>query len=163
MELFSLGVSMVPEKRLSVFPAVQASDLSNSWDIHDIEKRGSASVAEHGPLHVSGLDLAPDLLDLAIGTDQGLRDVQRLAIVLGEAELDRDLVLFGCGAEELHLGGIDLEGVCNVFLDGFEINCTLPDIRVLIEFFSTVCNFYAFFNLPYPVRVAWDEALGESD
>lgn len=85
MELPSLGVTIVSKKRLSVFPAVQASDLSNSRDIYNVEKRGPASIAEHGSLYVSRLDLAPDLLDLTIGTDQGLRDVQRMAVVLREA------------------------------------------------------------------------------
>lgn len=72
-------------------------------------------------------------------------------------------MFFGCGADELHLGGIDLEGICDVFLDGFEINCALPDMRVLIEFFFYGLQVYAFFNLPYLVRVAWDKVLREPD
>ena len=37
MEFFSLGVGMMPEERLGVFPAIETADFANAWNIDYVQ------------------------------------------------------------------------------------------------------------------------------
>lgn len=56
-KLLSLGISMVFEQRLRVFPARQSTDSTDGSVCHGIETLGRR-VSEYGSLHVHSLDLA---------------------------------------------------------------------------------------------------------
>lgn len=87
------------------------------------------------------LGLAARVLDLSVSADHGGGDVEGAAVVFRESEVDGDVVLLSGLTDELHLGGVDLKGIVNVLADAFEVDGLFPD----------------------EVRVAWDEALGETD
>lgn len=126
VEFFPLGMSVVSEQRLRVLPTVEATDFADARDVVNVQKRGSTPIPKHCPLLVRRLGLASLVLDLTVRADERGRDVEGATVVLGEAEADGDVVLFGGLADEPHLSRVDLEGVVDVLSDALEVDRSFP-------------------------------------
>lgn len=92
-----------------------------------IVARGApGGVTENRALHVGGLHLAAVDLNLAVGADEGLGDVQGVVVVLGEAQRDGDGVLAGAGPDRVHLGRGHPERVLDVLDVDVEVHRAAP-------------------------------------
>lgn len=72
------------------------------------------------------LNFAPVHLDLSIAADNGLREIERVVVVFGVAEDNRNVVGRGALANRVHLGGVPAERVFHILGDHFEVDWTLP-------------------------------------
>lgn len=89
--------------------------------------RGAPSgVTEDCTLHVGGLHLAAVDLDLAVGADERLGDIQGVVVVLGEAQRDSDGVLARAGSNGVHLGRGHPERVLDVLDVDVEVHRAAP-------------------------------------
>lgn len=80
--LFVLKASVVFQKGLGVFPACQRSNSTNTSDINNVLERAAGAIAKDGPLHMSRFELATPHLDLSICTNQDLRNIQGIVVIL---------------------------------------------------------------------------------
>jgi hypothetical protein len=127
MNLLTLRESIELEQRLDVLPASEASDFTDFRDVDDGSQALAAGcVAEDRSLHVRGFHLAALHRHLAGGRDRGLGDVDALAVALGEAERDCDLVLGGGGLDDGELGAVESEAVLDVLDAEVEVDGAAP-------------------------------------
>jgi hypothetical protein len=116
----ALGDAVVLEQRLGVLPAGEAADLDLAVlgakvDLDDAVEVGAAAVAKDGALHVGGLDLLAAQDELALGRDNGLGDVDAVAVRLArEAEDDADGVFLGRGLDGGHGLALEINRVVDV-------------------------------------------------
>lgn len=83
MNLLALGVRVVPQQRLRVFPARQPAHFPNARLVNNVEKRSAAAFAVDRTFDMRRLDFPPMHLDLPILSNERLRQVQRIVVVLG--------------------------------------------------------------------------------
>jgi len=102
MERLPLCNGVVFEKWLDVLPASKLSHVSKSGRDH-VDQAVPSGVAKNRPFHVCGHDLPPVHEHLARIADGGLCYVERIVVVLREAEGNSDLVLAGRILDQLHL------------------------------------------------------------
>lgn len=107
------------------------SNLTNTRLIGNVEERSTATVPVNGAFNVSGLDLAPVHLDLAVFPDERLRQVERMVVIFRVPKHDGDLVLSRTCTDLLHLWTIAAQRVAHVLLDHLEINGALPTRQAL--------------------------------
>ncbi len=80
------------EERVHVLPAVQLADTANlGVGYGDEGVAGTIPVYEF--LYMGGLDLSAMIDDVAIGIDQGLGEIQRGVVNLGESQGNIDLIV----------------------------------------------------------------------
>lgn len=142
VHLFVLRVRVVFEQGLEVLPAIEHADLAQLGVGHRLQ--GVARrVAEHGPLEVRRLDLAPVEDHVALVVDQDLGEIERAGHPLAEAQHDVHLVHGRGLADPKHFAPVCGHAVLHVLLHERDVLavCTPPD----------------------EVRVAWDPELGKSD
>ena len=102
MERLPLCYGVVFEQWLDMLPASQLSHVSERRRNH-VHQAIPSGVAEYRPFHVCGHDLPPVHEDFARIADGGLCYVERIVVVLREAEGNSDLVLAGRILDQLHL------------------------------------------------------------
>lgn len=126
MDLFTLGVSVIAQERLRVFPARQRAHFANTRLVDDIQERSTTAIAVDRALSVCGLDLAAVHLDFAVFADEGLREVQRVVVVFGVPQADGDLVRCCAFADLVHFCRVAAERVLHVLAYHVEVDGALP-------------------------------------
>jgi len=109
-----------------MLPAREGTNPSNlRWN--DIDQAGTGPVSEDGPFHMSRLDLPAFHFDFPIRSNSTLRDVNRIAIILGKTEANDDLVLSRALANCLHFDRINDQRVLHIFHTKVKIDQASPD------------------------------------
>lgn len=121
VNLLSLGISMVFEQRLRVFPARQSTDSADGSVCHGVETL-SRRVSKDSSLHVRSLDLASRGENLATRVDDRLRDIERVMAIFGESQNDDDLVLGRAVLNPPHLRRVDFKRIQDVLRMELGIN-----------------------------------------
>ena len=126
MNFLSLRDRLILQQWLNMLPARQGADPSNLRGNH-VDQAGTGPISEDGPFHVSWLDLPAFHLDLSISSNSTLRNVYRIAIVLGKAEANDDLVLSCALADRFHFDGINDQRVLHILHAEIEIDQASPE------------------------------------
>lgn len=103
VNILPLRGRVILEQRLTVLPAREAADALAQLGVGDVDETVPRGVAEDGALHVCGFQLAAGRQQLAVGVDDGLRDVHRVVVVLGETQRHDDAVLRRARLDRPHL------------------------------------------------------------
>ncbi|EWS53747.1 hypothetical protein X551_03450 [Methylibium sp. T29] len=93
VHLLVLRVHRVLRQRLQMLPAAQRADASERGVVH--AEVAAVALAEHGALHVRGLELAAPRHRAALGVDDPLAHVEAAAGLLAVAHHDHDGVVAG--------------------------------------------------------------------
>ena len=120
--------SVILQQRLDMFPAGQGSDAPYRR-VDDVGQARPGGVPEDGPLHMRRLHLPPYHLNGAVRPDGACGDIQRVVVVLGEAEGHSDLVAGYARADGLHFGRVAPQGVHDVAIREVEIDGARPTIQ----------------------------------
>lgn len=128
MDLLVLMQSMVFQQRLQMLPARQSSDSANRR-IHNIVQARAGRVTENSPFHVRRLQLSSPHLDLSVRSNGALRDVERVFVVLGHPEGDREVVLGHASPDSVHLRRVATKRVLNITGREVKVNRAAPDAR----------------------------------
>ena len=105
---------MILDQGLGVLPAGQRPNpLSNprGGHVHQAVPRG---ISIDGALHMRGFELATLHEQFAVRVDEGLRDVDGIVVVLGEAQRNNHPVLRGTVLDRAHLLRVNNERVLDV-------------------------------------------------
>lgn len=119
---------VILQQRLDVFPAGQGSDAPDRG-VDDVGEARPGGVPEDGPLHVRRLHLPPHHLNGAVRTDGACRDIQRVVVVLREAEGHGDFVAGYARADGLHFRRVAPERIHDVAIREFEIDGARPIVQ----------------------------------
>lgn len=98
-----------------MLPAGERTDPLADLGGHHVQQTIPRGIAEDGALHVGGLELAAGHKQLAVGVDDGLRNVDRVVVVFGKAQGDNDAVLGRARLDPPHLVRVHGERVLDVF------------------------------------------------
>lgn len=128
MNLLMLMQGVILQQRLDVFPAGQGSDAPDRG-VDDVGEARSGGVTEDGPLHMRRLHLPPHHLNGTVRTDGACRDIQRVVVVLREAEGHGDLVAGYARADGVHFRRVASERIHDVAIREFEIDGARPIVQ----------------------------------
>lgn len=128
VHLLVLTQGVVLQQRLRVFPAGQGSETPDGRG-DDVGQARAGRVAEDGALHVRRLQFSPHHLDVAVGADGALRDVERVVVVLGEAEGHGDVVAGHARPDLVHLRRVAPERILDVAIREFDVDGARPGAR----------------------------------
>ncbi len=140
VNLLMLVQGVILQQRLDVFPAGQGSDAPDGR-VDDVGETRPGGVPENGPLHVRRLHLPPHHLNGAVRTDGARRDIQRVVVILREAEGHGDLVARRARADGVHFGRVAPERVHDVAVREFEIDGARPIIQLEPSMMETPTGF----------------------
>lgn len=115
VDLLSLGDVQRLQEGVHVLPAVELAQPSK-LSLGDGLEGVARAITVDELLDVCRLDLAAVVDDVALRVDEGLGEVARGVVDLGEAKRDVDLIVAGGSADATHLLRVDGEGVLPVLL-----------------------------------------------
>lgn len=127
MNLLALGIRVVPQQRLRVFPTRQSPDFANTRLVDHVEKRSAAAFAVDRTFDMRRLDFASMHLDLSVFADERLGQVKGVVVVFGVSKHHRDVIVCCRRANRLHLWTVSFQGMLHVFSNHLEVDWTLPD------------------------------------
>lgn len=119
---------VILQQGLDMFPAGQGSDASDRR-VDDVGEARPGGVPEDGPLHMRRLHLPPHHLNGPVRTDGACGDIQRVVVVLGEAEGHGDFVAGCARPDDVHFGRVASERIHDVAIREFEIDGARPTIQ----------------------------------
>lgn len=149
MDLFAERMRVKLEQGLRVLPTTQHSYSTDSGTVNNVEQGTTATVTKYSTLHVSRFDLSSVHLNYAILINEGLGQIQCIAIPLSISQRDCNGISGRCCADTFHFLGIAAEGILDVACKELNITASGPTLRVSDANISYVCIRY----LPDPRRV----------
>lgn len=114
MDLLLLRNRIELEQRLDMFPAAERAHSRKRQLRHTLQTV-TRRISKDGTFHVRRLHLATVHLDLAVGANGDLRNVEGVVVVFGEAEGDGDVGAAGAFLNHAHLRAVDGDCVFDVF------------------------------------------------
>jgi hypothetical protein len=111
-----LGVFVVSEESLRVFPAIEARYLAELGGVHVVQGF-TLAIAVDGALNVGWLDLATVEDDRAGFVDIRLSNVKSTLVSLTVSQDDKNTCLPDSRSDLVHLGRLPLEGVLKVLVN----------------------------------------------
>lgn len=130
MDLFAERMRVKLEQGLRVLPTTQHSYSTDSGTVNDVEQGTTAAVTKHSTLHVRRFDLSSVHLNYAILINEGLGQIQCIAIPLSISQRDCNGISGRCCADTFHFLGIAAEGILDVACKELNITASGPASRV---------------------------------
>lgn len=135
MNLDTLRIFVVSQKRLKVFPAVETTHFTE-WSIDDGFERLCLRIAPNRPLNMGRLDFATMMKNFASCVDEGLSDVKRGSITFAIPKNHHDTSFLDRSSNSVHfwrylghgVGHVCVDQIC-IFDDAFRPDGPAARIR----------------------------------
>ena len=106
MDLLALAVHGELRQRLEVLPAVERAEPADAGHVEHV-KMAAVAFAEHGSLHMGGLELAPGEQHLSVSAEYELGHIQRAVVLLAGPHHHGDLIAGGSLSQAVEPGVTD--------------------------------------------------------